>query len=259
MEAINSCTRALRTTLARYDEAFHHRERRDEEPRDEELRGKEPRDEELRGKEHLAKEHCGKGKADQLERYFYALANVVQWCLVEYLAERICRQYQLGGASLTRGVSQALLSICHDDLFAIFRERLEQDPQLALVLARRISDVETATADLTARDRLYTRIFCRHLGYRHVTRLLAILAGDRQVRCLLVQALIDKRTPNAPETRACLKAILHDDAEGVAAGLMLPLLHQNHLEELLGDLRSPTWQLRKKAHEQAMRIFRGQA
>jgi len=190
----------------------------------------------------------------------YALINLVQGRVLEYLAERIARLYRISDAATHARIERQLLSIFSEEFFALFRTRVEDTPTLVLHIARRIIEKECESADCpcsqTSVDRMYSAIFRKYFKYRHLGALLNIVAGDARIQRTIIHRLVEihARRPGDCER---VDAQLADDAEGVVPALMLPYFRQGRAQELFRDLESDDWRQRRQRLTERIACLRG--
>lgn len=192
----------------------------------------------------------------------FALVNLVQGRVLEYLAERIARLYNVSDASACVRIERQLISIFSEEFFALFRAKVDETPALALQIARRIIGKECVSGagspDFQASiDRMYSAIFRKYLKYRHLGALLNIVAGDVRIQRTIIRSLLPEAVPD-PDDAARLEKLLADDPEGVCPPLMIPYFHEGRVADLLRDLDSPEWQSRRERLAGQMAHLRGE-
>jgi len=146
-----------------------------------------------------------------------------------------------------------LLGVFSDEFFALFRSKLEQRPDLALLIARRIIRAEFEAAGdpdsgqgRHTLDRLFPAIFRKYFEYRQLTSLLRIIETDAQIRKILLLALLRKRMTPGPgmcngELYQKVARILEEDAEGLCPNLFLQYVTENRIDLLRQRIQSGAW------------------
>lgn len=190
----------------------------------------------------------------------YALINLVQGRVLEYLAERIARLYRISDAATHERIERQLLSIFSEEFFALFRARVEDTPALVLHIARRIIEKECESAECpcsqTSVDRMYSAIFRKYFKYRHLGALLNIVASDARIQRTIIHRLValHARRPGDAER---VDTQLAEDAEGVVPALMLPYFRQDRAQELFRELGTEDWHQRRQMLTERMACLRG--
>ncbi|MBI3993379.1 MAG: hypothetical protein HY342_08895 [Candidatus Lambdaproteobacteria bacterium] len=178
----------------------------------------------------------------------YALINMVQGRVLEYLAERICRGYDVYDKDAAEKISVQLSSIFSDEFFALFRLKIDRTPNLVLHIAQRIiakecAVGETGCCNVVYVDRMYSAIFRKYFEYRHLGALLGIMAADARIQRTIVQTLASQKVRD--ETlREDIDLMLRNDSAGVVPGMMLSYLREGRIGALAQAMRSPEWQAR---------------
>ena len=190
----------------------------------------------------------------------YALINLVQGRVLEYLAERIARLYRISDAGTHTRIERQLLSIFSEEFFALFRARVEDSPTLVLHIARRIIEKECESVDCPCSqasvDRMYSAIFRKYFKYRHLGALLNIVAGDARIQRTIIHRLVEQHSCRAADAER-VDAQLADDPEGIVPALMLPYFRQDRAQELFRDLESDDWRQRRRLLTERIACLRG--
>jgi len=188
---------------------------------------------------------------------YYALMNLVQGRMLEYLADRICREFDIRDAVLRGRMVTVLMGIFSDEFFAVFRHKARQEPGLVMQIARRIIRKESHPTPLSklppnrqSSDRLYPAIFRMHFEYRDLDALLRLLESDGEIQKVILGSLLKARLGDAPLYMRLID-ILDEDAEGVTPSLFMGYIKGNGIDSLIAKVESGEWeqeQTRLKAH-----------
>jgi len=188
--------------------------------------------------------------ADGLEACdVHHLTNLVQGRMLEFLGDEICRQHGISDPASRSEIVTALLGIFSDEFFALFRSKLEQRPDLAVLIAKRVirgefEARECATAQDARRSlgRLFPAIFRKYFEYRQLDSLLRIVETDAKIQKVLFLALLRQRmNGDSPELYGEVSRILNDDAEGLCPNLFLEYVTENRIDQLAKQIRSGAW------------------
>jgi hypothetical protein len=180
--------------------------------------------------------------------------------MLEYLGDEICRQHGITDPTSRSEIVTALLGIFSDEFFALFRSKLEQRPDLAVLIARRIIRGEfEACESVTSRDarrslgRLFPAIFRKYFEYRQLDSLLRIVETDAKIQKVLFLALLRQRmNGDSPELYREVARILSEDAEGLCPNLFLEYVTENRIDQLARQIESGAW--RKERENLRQRI-----
>jgi hypothetical protein len=192
----------------------------------------------------------------------HTLVNLVQGRMLEYLADRICREYAIEDPASRQRIVHVLLRIFSDEFFALFRSKVEFQPALVLQIARRIIRQEFHPAGgpgLAPRqrpDRLYPAIFRKYFEYRNLGILLELVESDAEIQKIILLTLL-KRQRCDPALLERVAAILDEDQEGVAPTLFLGYLSEGDPATLAGKVRNGAWKTELEAMRRRMAHLRG--
>lgn len=204
---------------------------------------------------------CLRTAAVPLERTtVHTLINLVQGRMLEYLADRICREFSIDDPLARQRIVNVLLGIFSDEFFAVFRHKVEREPQLVAEIARRIVRKESG-ADARARpgapDRLYPAIFRRYFEYRHPAHLLEVVESDVEIQKIILRTLLQRRVAD-PAKRRRLLDLLEADNDGVTPSLFLGYVKQDELNLLFDKVESGEWQTEMEHLRRRMAHLRGE-
>ena len=179
-----------------------------------------------------------------------ALVNLVQGRMLEYLADRICREYDIQDDLQRQRIVTVLLGIFSDEFFALFRSKIEFQPELVVQIARRIVRKELEvhapsrypSPTRQPSDRLYPALFRKSFEYRDLGTLLELVESDAQIQKILLRNVLHKRLGEGPMAQRVLQ-IVEEDADGIAPSLFLSYLKSGDAVLLEDKLRSGAWQV----------------
>ena len=121
----------------------------------------------------------------------HLLVNMLQGRMLEHLKYRIGLYYGIDPETLGEEFSTALIEVFNKEIFGAFRRKIEDQPWLIFFLARRIVEVESSDSpDPQQRiNRLYLSIFCKHLEYHNLERIIAALQSDPRIQNTIVSCV----------------------------------------------------------------------
>ena len=208
--------------------------------------------------------HKLNGSADgPLDRaVVHTLVNLVQGRMLEYLADRICRDYQICEPVSRHEIVRTLLRIFSDEFFALFRAKVEQRPSLVIRLARRITRAELRNGRLPSlftlsSDHLYPAIFRKYFEYSNLGLLQQMVESDAEIQKIILLHLLAKRVEN-PELVQRVSDILGADEEGVASNLFMDYLQAEDPDTLVQKVASEAWRKDLSAMKNRMAMLRGE-
>lgn len=193
----------------------------------------------------------------------HTLINLVQGRMLEYLADRICREYEVGDPHAKQRIVTVLLRIFSDEFFALFRSKVEYKPNLVIKIARRISRKELPAESHPASllrlpsDRLFPAIFRKYFEYKNLGILLRMVESDTEIQKILLLGLLRKWLPNG-KMADVVEAIMESDPEGVAPNLFMGYLRDGHPQTLVEKVESGEWKPELKAMKKRMAVLRGE-
>ncbi len=126
------------------------------------------------------------------------LTNMVQGRMLDHLVHRIAKYYQIEDPAFEKELTTNLVEAFSDELFARFRQKIENNPLLVFQIAKRIGIVENTkgtenTTSVEERvNRLYLAILCNYLEYDHIDDLITKLNSNPQIQQLISSALLKK-------------------------------------------------------------------
>lgn len=201
----------------------------------------------------------------QMERaVVHALVNLVQGRMLEYLADRICREFEIGDVQAQMRMVTVLMGIFSDEFFALFRTKIEADPELVIHIARRIIRKEGRPEKphhdypmRTPSDRLYPAIFRKYFEYRHLDLLLEMIESDAEIQRIILACLLERLAGDDENCRVLLD-LADSDPEGTTSNLFMGYIRKNNVETLLENVRSGRWKADLKILKRKMAHLRGE-
>ena len=201
----------------------------------------------------------------QMERaVVHALVNLVQGRMLGYLADRICREFEIGDDHAQMRMVTVLMGIFSDEFFALFRSKIETDPELVIHIARRIvrkeGKLETPPHDSPMRtpsDRFYPAIFRKYFEYRHLDRLLEMIESDAEIQRIILACLLE-RLAGGEEMHRDLLELADSDPEGTTSNLFMGYIRRDNVETLLENVRSGQWREDLRNLKKKMAHLRGE-
>ena len=121
----------------------------------------------------------------------HLLVNMLQGRMLEHLKYRVGLYYGIDAEALGEEFSTALIEVFNKEIFEVFRRKIEEQPWLIFFLARRIVEVESSDdSDPQQRiNHLYLSIFCKHLEYRNLERIIAALQTDPRIQSTIIRSV----------------------------------------------------------------------
>jgi len=189
------------------------------------------------------------------------LVNLVQGRMLEYLADRICRDYEIRDEQSKYQIVTALLGIFSDEFFALFRSKIDFKPQLALMIARRIIRKECgphtkAAPNRQPSDRLYPALFRKYFEYRNLGEIQAMVETDVEIQKIILLAQLKPHFREAPGLRK-LADILERDHEGSSTSFFMDLVKRGEIARVMRLVESGAWEGEVQALHQHLAHLRG--
>jgi hypothetical protein len=194
-----------------------------------------------------------------------ALVNLVQGRMLEYLADRICREYDIRDDILRQRIVTVLMGIFSDEFFALFRSKIDLQPGLVVQIARRIIRKELQPEPLhkypsptrQAADRLYPALFRKYFEYRNLGTLRELMESDAQIQKIILRNVLRQQLGDSDMHHRILQ-ILEEDREGIAPSLFMGYLKGNDVSTLVEKVRTGAWQPELSELRAHMAHLRGQ-
>jgi hypothetical protein len=194
----------------------------------------------------------------------HMLVNLVQGRMLEYLADRICREYDIRDEQSKFQMITALLGIFSDEFFALFRSKIEFKPALAVNIARRIIRKESHPAPLRGEsptrqpaDRLYPALFRKYFEYRNLGSLLEMVESDVEIQKIILLSQVRQGGGKELPGYRKLVDILAEDHEGFGTTFFMEYLKGHPVPDLLQLVESGGWEREVQTVRQRMASLRG--
>lgn len=194
----------------------------------------------------------------------HALINLVQGRMLEYLADRICREFQIEDQQARIRMVTVLMGLFSDEFFALFRFKIDQEPGLVVEIARRILRKECRTgsgdngrAFMSAPDRLYPAIFRKYFDYRHLDHLLELIESDAAIQRIILSNLLLRSLDNR-ETVGEVLTLTDADPEGITSNLFMGYIQNSNVQDLLDKIQSGDWKKDLSELREKMAHLRGE-
>ena len=186
----------------------------------------------------------------------HTLVNLVQGRMLEYLADRICRSYEIEDEHSKTQIVTALLNIFSDEFFAVFRARIDREPTLAAAIARRIIRKEAGAPGGHASDRLYPAIFRKYFEYHNLGDLQQMVESDAVIQKILLLAML-RRSISDTQGYQKLARLLEQDSEGFVTAFFMDRVRHKKLAELIALVESGAWRGEVDSVRERMAHLRG--
>jgi hypothetical protein len=195
----------------------------------------------------------------------HMLVNLVQGRMLEYIADRICREYDIRDEQSKFQMITALLGIFSDEFFAVFRSKIESVPALAVEIARRIVRKESHPMALRGpsrtrqpADRLYPALFRKYFEYRNLGSLLEMVESDVEIQKIVLLSQVRQTGGKELPGYRKLADILAEDHEGFGTTFFMDYIKQHAVSGLLHLIESGGWEREVQAVRQRMASLRGE-
>ncbi len=180
-------------------------------------------------------------KLDESNSQF--LANMIQGRFLQYLASRICKNYKITDKDLEKKLTIALMRILSDKFFAVFREKVKENPEIVYILAKKISSNEICCSQDSARiDALFRGISRRFFKYQNFQIILQWIDTNPEIERIVFISRIQKRIKDSSLLKA-LMYIVQNDKDGITPSVFNRYLNKNKLERLASLVKSGDWKL----------------
>ncbi len=193
----------------------------------------------------------------------HLLVNLVQGRMLEYIADRICREYDIRDDQSKFQMITALLGIFSDEFFALFRSKVEFRPALAVDIARRITRKESDATPLSRpnrirqpQDRIFPAIFRKYFQYRNLGALLEMVESDVEIQKIILSSQVRESAKESAGYKKLVE-ILDQDHEGSTTTFFMDYLKQHRLPGLLHLLESGGWEREVQNVKLRMASLRG--
>ncbi len=128
---------------------------------------------------------------------FQFLTNMIQGRMLDHLVCAIAKYYRIEDSAFKKELVTILVEVFSDELFAKFRRKVEENPELIFQIAQRINDLENNKSSKDGvnekrSNRFYINILCHHLEITHMDQVINTLNSNAQIQQLISSALIKK-------------------------------------------------------------------
>ncbi len=193
----------------------------------------------------------------------HALMNLVQGRMLEYLADRICREFDIRDSVLRKRIVTVLLGIFSDEFFALFRGKIDLSPVLVVQIARRIVRKESgeqrfnpSSPTKQPSDRLYPAIFRKYFEYGDLDALLVMIESDLEIQKIILGRLLMTRMEESQVRRDILQ-LLEADQEGVTPSLFMGYIKSEGIRTLVKKVQSGAWESEMESLKTRLHHMRG--
>ena len=124
----------------------------------------------------------------------YLLTNLLQGRILEYLSLRIREYYHLEDQELGEKFSLLLIDIFKDKIFNTFRNKVEKNPDLLLIIGRQIvkTEMQSPSPHKQQIHLLFLDIFHQYLDYEELDLMVETLPSDTRIQNLFLTVVLQK-------------------------------------------------------------------
>ena len=171
------------------------------------------------------------------------LANMIQGRFLQYLANRICKNYDITDKELEKKLTISLMGILCDKFFAVFRGIVKESPEIVYILAKKITSSEICCFDNQAKiDALFRNISKRYFKYQNLRIILQWIDTNPEIERIVFLSRIQKLVKDSSLLKA-LNYIVQNDKDGITPSVFNRYLNKNKLERLKNLVKSGDWQI----------------
>jgi hypothetical protein len=172
------------------------------------------------------------------------LTNMVQGRFLQYLAERMSAFHELDDPELEKQLMMCLMGMMSQSFFAVFREKVNEKPEIALMIAQKITHHETAESHLEGlrTDKLYLGIVRKYFDYENIEMIFKWIAENPEIQKILILAQF-KRLIEDPHCQQSFQHILYEDKEGITPMVFTRHLEKQRKERLVSLVETGDWQI----------------
>jgi hypothetical protein len=171
------------------------------------------------------------------------LANMIQGRFLQFLANRICKQYQITDKELEKKLTMSLMKILSDKFFAVFRQRVSENPEIVFIIARQIARQEICCQNNSDKiDALFIAISQQYFKYQNFEMINRWIYTNPEIERIIFVSQIQKRIKDTALIKALLY-IVQNDKDGIAPSIFNRYLTKNRLDRLDGLVKSGDWQI----------------
>ena len=171
------------------------------------------------------------------------LANMIQGRFLQYIATRLCQNFQITDKELEKKLTMALMKILSDKFFAVFREKVKLKPEIVYIIADKITRQETDSRSTTIRtDALFRGISRRYFEYRNFRIILYWINTNPEIERIVFISRVQKRIKDSSLIKA-LNYIIQNDKDGITPSIFNRYLNKNKLDRLDNIIKSGDWKI----------------
>lgn len=184
------------------------------------------------------------------------LANMIQGRFLQFLVNRLCRQYGIESKELEKKLSMIFMQLLTDKFFVVFREKVKAKPEMVYEIAYHIVKVEKSSKVNDKRvDWLFLMISKRFFEYQNFQVIIDWIESNPEVEKLVFLAQIEQLINDAPLLKA-MDYILSQDREGMVPLVFKRYLSKSKIARVKDLVASGDWRIEAEFvhREQAHRI-----
>ncbi|MBU2512126.1 hypothetical protein KJ966_12365 [bacterium] len=171
------------------------------------------------------------------------LANMIQGRFLQYLANRICRNYDITGKDLEKRLTMSLTRILSDKFFAVFREKVKEKPEIVYILAKKITEHEISCRnDSTRLDVFFRNISQKYFKYQNFKIIMRWIDTNPEIERIVFLSKVQKRIKDSSLLKA-LMYIVQNDKDGITPSVFNRYLNKNKLDRLKSIVKNGDWQI----------------
>ena len=180
------------------------------------------------------------------------LANMIQGRFLQYLVNMICNANDITDKDLEKQLSIVLMNILSDKFFAVFREKVKQNPGIVYKIAKKITSIEELHAKHKPRiDALFRGISRHYFEYRNFSIILRWIMTNTEVEKIIFLSRIQNKITD-PTLLKVLIYIIQNDKEGIAPTVFNRYLMKNKIERLNSLVKTGDWKIEAAFVQQKM-------
>ena len=180
-------------------------------------------------------------RLDESNSQFFA--NMIQGRFLQYLAGRICNNYKITDKDLEKKLTMSLMRILSDKFFAVFREKVKENPEIVYILAKKITANELCCSEDSARiDALFRGISRRFFKYQNLQVIMQWIDTNPEIERIVFISRIQKKIKDSSLLKA-LMYIVQNDKDGITPSVFNRYLNKNKLGRLESLVKSGDWKL----------------
>jgi len=171
------------------------------------------------------------------------LANMIQGRFLQYLANRICKNYDVIDKELEKKLTISLMGILSDKFFAVFRGIVKENPEIVYILAKTITSSELTCFDNQAKiDALFRRISKRYFKYQNLKIILQWIDSNPEIERIVFISRVQKLVKDSSLLKALIY-IVQNDKDGITPVVFNRYLNKSKLGRLKNLVKSGDWQI----------------